>query len=238
LTPGTRIALAVCLVVVAGLGGFLAHRVLPGKPISAQAPPLVATSPASGAGSAPSAGGGADQAPAELHGTVPERLPDITLPDQSGRPHKLRDWSGRPLLINFWATWCEPCRREIPLLQGLRRQHAAAGLEVVGIALDSRDAVLKYAQEMGIQYPILIGEQDGLKAVDAFGMQPVLPFSVFADQQGRIVYLKIGELHPDEARMIVGRVEDVDSGRLELSTARLQIAESLKSLAAQRANKS
>lgn len=145
-------------------------------------------------------------------------------------PHR-----GRVLVVNFWATWCEPCRREIPLLLKLRREHAADGVEVVGIAVDSRDAVLKYAQDMHIDYPVLVGEQEGFEAVQAFGMETVLPFTVFTDRQARIVTLKVGELHADEAAFILDRVKDVDSGRLALADARRQISAQIAQLAAERA---
>jgi thiol-disulfide isomerase/thioredoxin len=157
------------------------------------------------------------------------------MPDRTGARRRLSEWKGRPTLFNFWATWCEPCRREIPLLLKLRREHAADGVEVVGIAVDSRDAVLKYAQEMHIDYPVLVGEQEGFEAVQAFGMETVLPFTVFTDSQARIVTLKVGELHPDEATFILDRVKDLDSGRLALGDARRQIAAEIAQLAAERA---
>ncbi len=105
----------------------------------------------------------------------------------------------------------------------------------MGIAVDSRDAVLKYAQDMHIDYPVLVGEQEGFEAVQAFGMETVLPFTVFTDSQARIVTLKVGELHPDEAAFVLSRVRDVDSGRLALAEARRQIAAQIAQLAAERA---
>ena len=142
-----------------------------------------------------------------------------------------------PLLVNFWATWCAPCRREIPLLKALRRDHAAEGLEVIGVAVDFREDVLKYAKDIGLDYPLLIGEQDGLDAAAAFGLDPVLPFSVFSDRQGRIVAVKVGELHADEAEFILARVRDVDEGRLAMPVAQQQIAGKLRELATARAKK-
>ena len=87
--------------------------------------------------------------------------------------------------MNFWATWCAPCRREIPLLERLQSEHAADGFQVVGIAVDFRDKVLAYADEMKIDYPLLIGEQEALDAAAAFGVEMVgLPFTVFTDAPG------------------------------------------------------
>jgi thiol-disulfide isomerase/thioredoxin len=166
---------------------------------------------------------------------VPEVLPQFELLDRDGKPRKLADWAGRPVAVNYWATWCAPCRREIPLLNSLRKQRAAQKLEIIGIAVDFRDDVLKYAAETVIDYPLLIGEEDGLEAVKAVGMQPAFPFTVFADSKQRIVALKVGELHQDEADLILDRVADVDAGRLELSAARDQISEGLKELATRRA---
>jgi thiol-disulfide isomerase/thioredoxin len=163
---------------------------------------------------------------------VPEQLPEIRLPGIDGAIHGLADWKGRPLIVNFWATWCDPCRREIPLLKTIRREHAADRLEIVGIAVDYPDEVRKYARVHGIDYPLLVGDQGGLEAVSAFGMETVLPFSVFADQQGRVVTLKVGELHRDEAELILDRVRDVDAGRLGLPAAREQISEGIRRLRA------
>jgi len=167
--------------------------------------------------------------------TIPMALPDLTLPDANGVAHKLSQWNGHPRIVNFWATWCEPCRREIPLLIQLRRERAAHGLAIVGIAIDFRAAVVKYAAAAGIDYPILIGEDGGLNSVDAFGMDLVFPFSVFADRQGRVVAVKVGELHRDEADFILDRVEDIDRGSLSLEAAREQIASRLRELAVERA---
>jgi thiol-disulfide isomerase/thioredoxin len=224
------------LVAAAGPAGFFAYRFLAAEHLiarpgaSAGAPVTVTPStPASPTGTA---AGPPDSAAAR---PAPLELPDITLPDASGGERKLSSWRGQPLIVNFWATWCEPCRREIPLLESLRRK-ATDHLEVVGIAVDDRDPVLQYIQRMGVDYPVLIGGQDrGMAAVEAFGMQAVLPFSVFADTQGRIVAAKVGELHPDDAQLILARLADVDSGRMPLEKARADVSSGLAALAAARA---
>jgi thiol-disulfide isomerase/thioredoxin len=248
LRSGPRIAVAVLVVAAAGPLGFLAYRFLAaehliaapdrGTVIDASQLPAILARAQTSAGMPTSSGA----APQAARKSIPESLPDLTLPDAQGTPRKLSAWLGRPLIINFWATWCEPCRREIPLLETLLHQAASRGgkasdrLEVIGIAVDGRDAVLKYMQRMGIDSPVLIGGADGgVSAIDAFGMQAVLPFSVIADTRGRIVAVKVGELHPDDARLILARLADVDDGRLPLQTARDQISAGLAALAAARA---
>jgi thiol-disulfide isomerase/thioredoxin len=166
---------------------------------------------------------------------IPDDIPPITLPGLDGRPHALADYRGKLLVVNFWATWCEPCRREIPLLKSLRTEYARNGLEIVGIAVDSRDEVAKYVSTHGIAYPVLMGERGGLEAASAFGMDVVLPFSVFADRAGHIVALKVGELRPDEAHAILSGRRALDEGRLTLGTAQAQIAADLSSISARRA---
>jgi thiol-disulfide isomerase/thioredoxin len=161
-------------------------------------------------------------------------LPDVTMPDSSGTPHKLSEWKGRPLMVNFWATWCDPCRREIPLLKSLRHERSGESLEVIGIAVDFKDAVLDYTRKIGIDYPVLIGEKDGMAAIDAFGMDTVFPFTVFADRQGRIFTVKVGELGRDEAKIILDGLRDVDSGGVDLKTAQQQIATKMAQLEAAR----
>ena len=167
---------------------------------------------------------------------IPERIPDLSLPDLDGAPQRLSQWSGRPLLVNFWATWCEPCRREIPLLKKLRAENAAIKLEIVGIAIDYRQDVRKYTLDHQMSYPVLLGERGGFEAAEAFGIDTVLPFSVFADAQGRVVALKVGELHQDEAEFIIDRVGRIDSGMLTLKAARDEIDAAIARLAAARAS--
>ena len=224
-TPLTRVVLILAVVFLAGAAGFLAHRLTTRGTSTISVAPVAAVPPPAPA-----------EAPPPAPREIPEGVPELTLMDTSGARRQLSEWRGRPALINFWATWCEPCRREIPLLLKLRSQRAREGLEVIGIAVDSRDAVVKYAREMHIDYPVLIGEQDGLDAVQAFGMEPVLPFTVFTDSRARIVTLKVGELHPEEAALILSRVHDVDSGKLALSAARQEIARGIAELTAERAH--
>jgi thiol-disulfide isomerase/thioredoxin len=87
------------------------------------------------------------------HPVVPARLPDFALNDLSGKPTSIDAWSGKSLVINFWATWCAPCRREIPLLKTLASDWAGRDLEVIGIAVDYVDKVRPFAEQFKIDYP-------------------------------------------------------------------------------------
>lgn len=171
---------------------------------------------------------------AEIGQTIPEVLPDFTLATLEGPPRTLSSFDHPSLIVNFWATWCAPCRREIPLLRELRAERGARGVEVVGIAVDFREDVERYAAEIGLDYPLLIGEEDGLAAADAFGINPVFPFTVFADGQRRIVAVKIGELHADEAAYILDHIERINAGSLDLALAREQIRAEIRRLDALR----
>jgi thiol-disulfide isomerase/thioredoxin len=207
-----------------GVVGFLVHR------LTAPAEPLLRAAPAEPKATATASPDTPPPAPAPR--SIPERLPDLSLPDLDGKPHRLADYGGRPLIVNFWATWCEPCRREIPLLKQLHRENSRNSFEIVGIAIDNQDSVQKFVRELRIDYPVLVGEKGGLEAVSAFGMDTVLPFTVFADAQGRIVTLKIGELHRDEARFILERLSDLRTGRIGLAAAREQIGAEIRRLSA------
>jgi thiol-disulfide isomerase/thioredoxin len=169
--------------------------------------------------------------PAAEDSALPETLPDFTLGDLSGTPRSIRSWPGKSMIVNFWATWCAPCRREIPLLRELQNQHGAEGFQIVGVAVDIREDVIKYAQEIGIDYPVLIGEQDGLDAVNKFGQGSIgFPFTVFTDNQGRIVLFHLGEIHKQQADVLFSAVRDVNSGKLTPAAARVVAAKQLAAL--------
>jgi thiol-disulfide isomerase/thioredoxin len=163
--------------------------------------------------------------------TLVDALPVVTLADRDGELRALSDWPDRALIVNFWATWCAPCRREIPLLQQIQRERGEDGFQVIGIAVDFRDKVLAYAEEMSIEYPLLIGEQDALDAAAAFGLDAIgFPFTVFTDRSHRVVAAHLGELEPAEAEVILAAVEAVDAGRLTPQQARADIETGLAAL--------
>jgi thiol-disulfide isomerase/thioredoxin len=226
-TPVGRAILGFVLVAGAGPAGFLIyHVVFNGHPL----PTRTSSAPAT-LGSAPAS---APASTTSTHGVTPLTIPDATLPDSNGNPHHLSEYRGHPLVLNFWATWCEPCRREIPLLQALHQQKGDS-VQIVGVAVDFQKDVLPYAQTKGITYPLLMGEKAGLAAVTAFGMDTAFPFTIFADSRGDIVAVKVGELHADEAQLILGEVTALDAGRVALADAREAISSGLRSLAIVRA---
>jgi len=164
------------------------------------------------------------EAPQTPASAIPERRPDITLADRDGRMRSLSEWDGRPLIVNFWATWCAPCRREIPMLNALARDPALAEFALIGIAIDFREDVLRFLGETPIEYTVLIGEQDGLDASAAFGMRSLgLPYTAFIDRSGRIVTIHLGELHPPQAEVILSAVRALDAGEIDLKTAQERI---------------
>jgi len=163
-------------------------------------------------------------ADSEPQAVVPELRPVFELDDTDGVRRSITEWDGKALMINFWATWCPPCRREIPLLNELRARYAPRGFEVIGVAVDFREDVLAYMRDTPIDYPVLIGEQDGLDAARAFGMETMgFPFTVFTDSRGRIVTVHLGELHAPQADVILAAVQDVEAGKLDVEAARARI---------------
>ena len=165
--------------------------------------------------------------------TVPDRLPDFALDDRGGKRVPIAAWAGKSLVINFWATWCAPCRREIPLLEALDAEWSGRDIVVMGIAVDYRDKVLAYANEFKIRYPLLIGEQDALDVAAKFGVDsPVFPFTVFTDRRGEVVTLYVGELHRSQADLIFAVLQNLNQDRVQLPEARRTIEDGLLALAA------
>ena len=125
--------------------------------------------------------------------------PDFRLGSSTGAFVTPADFSGKTLLINFWATWCVPCRKEIPMLIELQSEYGPAGLQVVGIALDDVQSVRDFANEFGIQYPILVGEADVMLTNRDYGnVTGALPYSVLVDKRGIIRWQYSGEIKRDD----------------------------------------
>jgi thiol-disulfide isomerase/thioredoxin len=119
--------------------------------------------------------------------------------DLEGKVQQLAQWRGRVLVCNFWATWCAPCREEIPLLVAARKKYASAGLEIVGIAIDNGDKVRQFSSFMGITYPVLVAEADGLDLMRRLGNSGGgLPYTVFVNRRGALVHRKLGALKDGE----------------------------------------
>jgi thiol-disulfide isomerase/thioredoxin len=164
---------------------------------------------------------------------IPRRLPQFSLENSAGKSTPIGSFSGKSLVINFWATWCAPCRKEIPLLETLHSEWTGRDVSVVGIAVDTRDKVLEFANRFKINYPLLIGDQDALDAAAAFGVaSPVFPFTVFTDSRGEVVALYIGELHKPQAELILSQVHGLNQDLVQLPEAQRAIAEGLRALAA------
>ncbi len=151
-------------------------------------------------------------------------LPDFVLSDLNGVPRPIADWSGQPILINFWATWCAPCRREMPLLQKLHEEFGNDGLQVIGIAIDRAPDVSAFTMETGITYPILVGQEDAIEVTDGFGLDFLgLPFTVLVDQDGQILKIQLGELHADDLKLIVAVTAELRAGEIGVNAARQRL---------------
>ena len=162
---------------------------------------------------------------------IPERLPTFTINNLQGKPTTAAAWPGKSLIMNFWATWCAPCQREVPLLKALSTEWAGRGIEVVGVAVDHRDKVQGFAEQFKIGYPLLVGEQDALDLASQLGLtSPVFPFTVFTDHRGHVVALFIGELHRPQADLILSVLQDLNQDKVQLLEARRQIADGLGKL--------
>jgi thiol-disulfide isomerase/thioredoxin len=155
-----------------------------------------------------------------------EKLPEFSLANLDGEQQSIRSWPGKPLLINFWATWCGPCLREIPMLKEL--QAARSDLQVVGIAIDKPDLVAKFAGEQRFNYAILVGQNEAWTAASALGVNIfALPFTVFTAGDGSILGVHTGELHAEHLAAFQGVTDELEAGHIDVSEARRRIADAI-----------
>jgi thiol-disulfide isomerase/thioredoxin len=124
--------------------------------------------------------------------------------DLSGRPGAISDWRGQVVIVNFWASWCPPCREEIPGLISIHRQFAAKGVQVVGIAVDSVENTRTSAAELKIPYPVLIAGIDVIELTRKLGNRAgALPYTVILDREGKVVATHLGLISEAELARIV-----------------------------------
>lgn len=129
-----------------------------------------------------------EEADAGLAALMAARLPDL-----QGKPQPIDQWQGKVVVINFWATWCAPCREEIPLFIRLQKKYGERGLQFVGIAIDQAEKVRPYATELGMNFPVLIGGADAIELTRTLGNKAsVLPFTVVLDRSGKAVQKEVG----------------------------------------------
>ena len=168
--------------------------------------------------------GGPDTAATDTQPLAVETLPEFSLGNLAGEQQSIKSWPGKPLLINFWATWCGPCLREIPMLKQL--QTTRPDLQVVGIAIDKPDLVVAFADNMQFNYPILVGQSEAWAAAAELGVNIyALPFTIFTSGDGNILGVHTGELHAEHLEAFRNVVDDLSAGKINAEEARARIAE-------------
>lgn len=106
---------------------------------------------------------------------------------------------GKLTLVNFWASWCTPCRKEMPMFEAMSRQKKAKGFQVIGIAIDSPEKAQPMLDSMGISYPILYAQNAGMQLMDATGNPlGLLPYSLLLDQHGNVLEQVLGPIHEND----------------------------------------
>ena len=133
--------------------------------------------------------------PATGSNAVHEVLPEFSYADLKGQERTRREWPDKILVVNFWASWCPPCRAEMPLFVELQREYGGAGVQFVGIAIDDPEPVQAFVDELALNYPTLLGDMDAVELSRRLGNRfGGLPFTVVTRSDGRIVLRHSGEL--------------------------------------------
>lgn len=150
---------------------------------------------------------------------------EFELADLDGVQRSFAEWEGTHRIVNFWATWCAPCRREIPLLKDFQDEHGADGFQVIGIAVEFPEPVIAYAEAAEFNYPILVGEQDAMAVAESSGIEFIgLPFTMIVAKDGRLVGAHMGEIHQQELDEIVEVMHQLDTGALDIAQAKEELS--------------
>lgn len=140
-------------------------------------------------------------APATAQATATAGLLTQTWPDAQGRPQKLSQWENKPLIVNFWATWCAPCVQEMPELSALQTELVAKDIQLIGIGIDSAANIAEFSSKYKISYPLYVAGVAGTELSRSFGNQAGgLPFTVLIGRDGKVKKTYLGRLKMQELR--------------------------------------
>ena len=149
---------------------------------------------------------------------------EFALTHLDGSERRLSDWDGESRLVNFWATWCGPCRREIPLLIQLQTDKPEKRLQVIGVAVDFMEDVRAYAEDARFNYPILVGQEEAIAVAEATGVEFIgLPFTMIIAGDGTLVGTHMGEIMQTHVDRIAEIMQDLERGTLDLETAQSEL---------------
>lgn len=147
--------------------------------------------------------------------------PTFTLRDVDGVEHTLAEWDGRPRLLNFWATWCAPCRREIPLLKEVQAAQGDDGVQIIGIAVDFPEEVAAYSESVQFNYPILVGQEDAMAVAESSGVDFIgMPFTMILSADGELLDAHMGEIHRETIDAMVAILARLGRGEIDKAAAR------------------
>lgn len=138
-------------------------------------------------------------------GRADEILPEFSFLDTEEKMHSISEWKGKTLVINFWATWCQPCLKEIPEFVQLQTNYAKQNVQFVGVAIDELPAVMRYKNTAGINYPVLISsEWEGFNLAQQLGNSAnTVPYTVVVNSARKIIYRHAGEVKKEELVAII-----------------------------------
>ncbi|MEM7278091.1 MAG: TlpA disulfide reductase family protein [Pseudomonadota bacterium] len=153
---------------------------------------------------------------------------EFVLNDLSGKEARLSDWRGKVRIVNIWATWCAPCRKEIPLLKAIQAEHGASGIQVLGIAHDEEADVRNFADETGFNYPILGAHGSaGDIAAGAFDIELfAMPLTFIVAPDGALLYAHYGELKQSHIDAAMPVLRQLLAGEISSETARASLSDS------------
>lgn len=144
------------------------------------------------------------QSPPELAADSVGKLTDLVVATPEGQAAPLSQWAGKVRVVNFWATWCPPCREEMPEFSRMQEKLAGKGVQFIGIGIDTPENILNFQKSNPVSYPLLLGSYDVLKlTVELGNKSSALPFTVILDRNGSVAHSKTGKLSEAELEALL-----------------------------------